>query len=97
MKFELTRGATIALQSAVFGDALEVNVPLVRMTSAEAIEMAQALIYGAHLLKDRELLPENRVLLLSEELSLDLSDSFESDLQTPACHRAGVTFSDARA
>lgn len=91
---KLTNGVRIQLLAAVFGDFIEVEIPLSRFTAEDAIELSQALIVHAHLLQERELRPENRLLTLSEEFALVLSDSLVSaDPQTATRQRVAVTVS----
>lgn len=91
---KLGYGGRIQLLAAVFGDYIEVEIPVVRMNAQQAIELSQALLVHAHLLQERENKPENRILPLSEEFSLSLSDSFGSEeSQTSARQRADVIVS----
>jgi hypothetical protein len=88
---QLKNGGRLKLLAAIFGDFIEIEIPLLRMNAEEAIELSQALIVHAHLLQDRELKPENRLLPLSEAFSLSLGSSCGNE--TPALQRAGETFS----
>lgn len=88
---KLTNGGRIQLLAAVFGDFIEVEIPLLRMNAEDALELSQALIVHAHLLQERELKPRNRLLPLSEAFSLSLGDSCGNE--TPARQRVGETLS----